>query len=490
LIRGNITNKSFDYKSLTSEDLELIFKGVKFKVKPRWHQFVSLAFALDIRENRVSYLHGVGTGKTLCALFTAQLWECKRILVVCPTSAFGAWERDIPFGTYYSYVMLTGSGKDRKAKLREDKNVFVVNWEGLKTIFCKFEKGKGWKLDPFSLGEKFDCIIFDEIHRCKNHRTLQTRICYELSKRCPRVIGMTGSPVDRSLLELFNIYKVIDLGASLGVNFIRYRSAYFYKGGFEWCPKKGAEKKILSRISRITISFDRSECLDLPEIQEEILPIVPTEEFLRLQDLTIDDMPLVDSEVYSGEISVRANRLRQLPNGFFYYKTPENDKNVYYLESNPKIEALIDLINDTESKIIVFYQFVEERNLIEAALEKNNIFYRSVYGGQNQLDRISAIKEFSDMPSTLVLVAQIKCAAEGWDGTASNTIVYFSPIASPTWRTQCNGRIHRDGQSKKCLVIDFVMKGSIEERIVRNRGERFNLVEEVMSFIEEYGGRR
>jgi len=60
----------FDYKSLTLEQLEWIYAGVSFKRKPRWHQFVSLAFAED--KPRVCFWHGVGTGKTLAACSTTK----------------------------------------------------------------------------------------------------------------------------------------------------------------------------------------------------------------------------------------------------------------------------------------------------------------------------------------------------------------------------------------------------------------------------------
>ena len=83
-----------NYKSLTKEDLLYLFEDEEFQTPPMKHQLASLAFAIDGRD-RVCFWHGIGTGKTLVALYTALLWGCKRIFVVCPNSVTKVWEDEI-----------------------------------------------------------------------------------------------------------------------------------------------------------------------------------------------------------------------------------------------------------------------------------------------------------------------------------------------------------------------------------------------------------
>jgi hypothetical protein len=108
---------TFDYKKLTREELDAFFVDFPFQIEPMLHQMISMAFGAY--HDRVMFLHGVGTGKTLTSLWTSELWGCKKILVVCPSSAFSAWERDISQYTDCTFEFLVGSGRIEKQSLRK-----------------------------------------------------------------------------------------------------------------------------------------------------------------------------------------------------------------------------------------------------------------------------------------------------------------------------------------------------------------------------------
>jgi len=477
----------FDYKQLTKNELEEMFVDFPFQIPPMRHQMISIAFAAE--HDRVAFFHGVGTGKTLTSLWTSQLWENKKILVVCPSSAFSAWERDISKYTNYTFELLTGSGKSRKAKLKKKKDIFIINYEGLKTIYASLTKGMGWRIDFKLFIHNFDCIILDEVHKCKSYNSLQSKICFHLSKIAKNVMGLTGTAVDNSLLEVFNIYKVIDLGKTLGTNFFYYRMNYFKPAGFDWKLKSGAEEKILEKMSKSTLSFDREECFDLPEIQEIVRTIEPPKEFITLQNKVIlgDEIEVNGDIIDTEGIEVRAHLLRELSGGFLYYKVDE-EKKVYRLKKNAKIEALIDLLDDTSGKVIIFYLFTEEGKMIQEALRKQKYKFISIQGGQKTSDRTKQVKKFQEDSSVKCAVVQQSAGAEGWDGSIANVAIFFTGVSSPKTRKQTVGRIHRKGQTNSCLVIDLVLKNSIDKRVLKNRSVRFNFVKEVMSYIQEFGG--
>lgn len=484
---------NFEHKSLTDEELQHAFSEVSFSLQLMRHQLISLAFAVG--RNQVALFHDVGTGKTLISLYTAKLWGCKKVLVVAPSSAFGSWRRDLKNYTDFSYSFLVGSGRDRKRTIKRKKDIFIANYEGLKTIYCKLYKGKGWRIIPDSFVHDFDCIILDEVHKCKNYDALQSKICFELSKRAKHAIGLTGTPVDKSYLELFNIFRVIDLGKSLGTNFFNYRYQYFdrrvcgSKWGrkwVEWELKSGCEEEILDKISDTTLSFSREECFELPPIQEIVRYISSSEQFLKLQKDIIENKPLKLPEtdiLLDKKIKAKAHALRELPSGFFYYG---EDNEVYKLKKNPKVEALLDLLEDTGSKVIVFYWYTEERNIISEALRKQDISFCSAFGGQSSLDREAEITRFSEDSDAKVLLSQCTCASEGFDAFVANVVVFFSPLSSPKMRKQCIGRIYRKGQEKKCLVVDFVMGDSLDQRVIERRSERFDLVRVAMEYIKDF----
>lgn len=497
LILGIEVPNDFDYKSLTKIEVQEIFRDVDFPLEPMHHQYVSLVFAAD--KNRLSYLLDVGTGKTLLALYDAKLWGCKKTLVVCPSSAFGSWRRDLKKNTDFTYSFVVGSGRSRKCQLKKKKDVYVITYPGLKTVYAKYPKykGEGWKVQDDSFIHNFDCIILDEDHRCGNHDSLQSEICYQLSRRAKYVIGMTGTLIDsdKSFLDLHNVYKVIDLGKSLGPNFFAYRNRYFEKEicgkkfgnkWVEWHLKPGAREEILDRIAGISISYDREECFELPPKQEIIRYILPSKEFLKIQKDIVDNKSIKSSK---GKVLIKKSMIskphvmRELPSGFFYYG---EDKKVFSLKVNSKAEALVDFLDDTKSKVLVFYWYTEERNIIKKALRKADISFCSAFGGQTEIEREDEIARFSDDSSTKVLLSQVTVGNEGYDAFVANTVVFFSPLSSPKKRKQCIGRIYRKGQKRKCLIVDFVLEDSFEEHVIVNRSVRFKLVREAEAYMRTF----
>lgn len=490
-LRTFTSMKDFDYKTLTDEELAYTFAGKSFKIPMLHHQLVSMAFAAD--RDRVMFPHDVGTCKTLTALLTAEQWGCKRILVVCPQSAFSAWEGDTTKYTNFSLALLMGARKDREKKVANERNVSVINYEGLKSLYARLYQnvdgdGNGqWIMHEAKVDAVFDCIIFDEIHRTSNYKSLQSQICLELAKKTRYVIGLSGTPVDKSMLELFNIYMLVDLGRSLGTNFFAYRTTYFDppKWGYEWKLKPGAQEKILERLTNCTIRYSRQECFDLPEIQEIELLLPPSEEFLSLQKCVIDGDPLWvgDNQVETVKPEAKAAILRELASGFFYHG---EDRQMYGLKENPKLDALIDIIQDNKAKLIVFHQFIAGACIIEEALDKAKIKFAAVRGGQSQVDRKKYIDAFTKNPNITVMLAHPVCASEGFDGSVADTVIFFDAIASPKIRKQCIGRIHRKGQTKKTLVIDLMLDKSLDKTIAKNRSTRISMVEMVMQFIKDY----
>ena len=491
----------FDYKLLSGKELKELFVDFNFRITPMWHQFVSLAFVVGEDLSRTAFLHGVGTGKTVAALYTAKIWGCSKILVICPHSAFGAWERDIKGATDYSYTFVEGTKKERFDSLGKEKDIHIIRYKSLKTVYAELKKvntkGKRkWLVNDSFFKQNFDCIVFDEVHKCKNYDALQSEICFQLARRACFCIGLTGTPLDKTLLELFNIYKVIDLGDSLGTNFFAYRHTYFdrelrrgRKGVTyaEWIIKPGAKEQILDRLSDHTISFDREECFDLPKEQTVGKPIKPSAEFLELQEKIIngDTIEINGFKIDCSTIAAKSQKLLQLSSGFFYYKDKNKERQVYHLKENPKLEALIDLIEDSESKVIVIHKFTEEALLIEKAFKKNRIRFVSVRGDL-KTDRNKEIRRFQEDPDIKVMLIHPGCDVEGFDGSITNIVIFFAPIASPAIRKQCEGRVLRKKQDKKCVFFDLILEQSIDSTVNQNRALRKGLVDSVMMYIQGY----
>ncbi len=450
---------------------------------------------------RVGFFHDVGTGKTPLALMLQQVWGAGRTLVVAPSSAYSAWERDAKAFTDWKIAFATGTKKERQKVFNSSAKLVVINYEGLKSIYGHrvptLDKMTGrmvkkHKLNPVAINTyRFDSLILDEVHRCKAWDSLQSAICYEISLRTKYTIGMTGTPIDDCMLELFNIMKAIDHGDSLGTNFFSYCLKYFHKGFFGWELTKGADIRILKAIEKNVIRFEDVECLDMPITVEQVIECTPTPEFLRLQRQLIKEgwFDYNDQRVSSdGQPTKRANLLKGLASGFFYWTDEAGEKHTTLLDNNPKAEMLTDLILDTGRKLITFYHWQGENDVLRRALKKKKIQFVSIHGGQTKNERDHVIHRFQTDPKCLSMIAQDGCGREGFDATASNMVAFFSPVGSPLIRKQCVGRVRRNGQeADRCYVYDMVLKNSPDKMMIKNRGDRFSFVASMMEYMRDYG---
>lgn len=494
---------NFDYTSLSDEDFKDIFKTTSFAIEPRRHQFITLAKNIDCNISRVPLFHDIGTGKTLTALWLTILWGVKKVLVVCTGSAFSSWERDIKKYTKYSYIFLQGDKKQRFYNLNLNKNIYIINYEGLKCIYGglvpKSDKKRKWIIDNNMFVDDFDCVIFDEIHKCRSYASIQAEIAYQLSLKSKYTIGMTGTPTESSLLDLWNLFKIIDHGKCLGNNFFAFRRTYFYpivynlkkqKRSFtDWKPIKDAEKHILERIAPITTCFKREECLDIPKKLPSIKKILdPTPEQLEYMAQICGEMK---NDVEEGKLTKdnilacnKTTKLLQITGGFLYLKDGDY-RTSHIFKPNPKILALEDIFEEAQEKIVVFHQFVEEGRILEEWARKKKIEFASIRGEIK--DKMGQYKKFIEDKNTMFLFGHPECASESYDMTVSSLMVFYSNSHSRKQREQAEGRIYRDGQKKRSMYVDLLIKNSIDFTPLKSIETKNNLATLVFEFIKNFG---
>jgi SNF2 family DNA or RNA helicase len=142
-----------------------------------------------------------GAGKTLTTLALWEFFRVKgeidRMLVVCPRSAFEAWETDsamlvrTPFVALFTDEPIDGSTE-----------IVYVNYEQLENTqrlsrLCKW----------LSLGSAM--LVIDEAHRIKaGGGSIRWRACYELANQSKRIDLLTGTPMPQSQEDLRNLLSL------------------------------------------------------------------------------------------------------------------------------------------------------------------------------------------------------------------------------------------------------------------------------------------
>lgn len=126
--------------------------------------------------------------------------------------------------------------------------------------------------------------------------------------------------------------------------------------------------------------------------------------------------------------------------------------------SKEKLQAFKDLIESTNDRLVVFYNFNNELFQLKEIIGNS----RPISTINGQTKDLSAYEEYGDS----ITFVQYQAGAMGLNLQKANKIIYFTlPLgkgSSGMWE-QSKKRIHRIGQNKTCFYYYLLIKDSIEE---------------------------
>jgi SNF2 family DNA or RNA helicase len=125
-----------------------------------------------------------------------------------------------------------------------------------------------------------------------------------------------------------------------------------------------------------------------------------------------------------------------------------------------KLTAFEDLLQSTEDRLIVFYNFDDELKALTQICGANDRPISVVNGHCKDLSA------FENLDNSVTLI-QFQSGAFGLNLQKANKIVYFSPPLSSELFEQSKKRTHRLGQDKPCFYYYLTCKSSIEQHIYK-----------------------
>jgi SNF2 family DNA or RNA helicase len=261
-----------------------------------------------------------------------------------------------------------------------------------------------------------------------------------------------------------------------GNSFYAFRNRYFDMLGYgNHTPvfRKYLRDDFLRKIHSVAYRVTKAECLDLPEITEEVRTIdlepKAMKHYLNLEKESYTQM--AGSEVSAVNVLTRLLRLSQLTGG--HLTDDEGDDNAV---STAKLDALSDIVDSSVAegkKLVVMARFVPELNDIQEMLEKKGIGYSVVRGGVK--NREEEIRKFQEDDDCMVFVGQIAAAGLGITLTAASTMVFYSLDYSMSNFEQAKARIHRVSQSENCLYIYLIAKNTVDRKVLRSLRSKVDL---------------
>jgi DNA repair protein RAD16 len=140
--------------------------------------------------------------------------------------------------------------------------------------------------------------------------------------------------------------------------------------------------------------------------------------------------------------------------------------------SSTKIEALMEelhlmRLSDPSAKAIIFSQYVSFLDLLEHRLLLGGIRVVKLNGGMTATAREAVLKMYREDPEVTAILISLKAGGVALNLTVASHIYLMDPWWNPAAEYQAIDRAHRLGQHKPIRAVRFVVRNTVEERILR-----------------------
>jgi non-specific serine/threonine protein kinase len=147
-----------------------------------------------------------------------------------------------------------------------------------------------------------------------------------------------------------------------------------------------------------------------------------------------------------------------------------------------KFELLLDTIENLLAeghKALVFSQFVEALKLLRAELDLRNVRYTYLDG--QTTNRQEQVDCFQTDPAYPLFLISLKAGGVGLNLTAADYVIHLDPWWNPAVELQASDRAHRIGQEKPVFVYKYILRDSVEEKILQLQERKKNLVDQLIT---------
>ncbi|NBW15236.1 MAG: DEAD/DEAH box helicase [Caulobacteraceae bacterium] len=418
---------------------------------PFKHQITTASF-LTLHRKAFCF-NEAGTGKTSSVIWASDYLmnegAIKRVLVICPLSImYSAWQADI-FKTamHRTAGVAHGPADKRKKIIRGAYDFVIINYDGVHIVQKEIEEAA------------FDLIVVDEANAYKTATTKRWKTLSKILKPTTRLWMLTGTPASQSPTDAFGLAKLV-CPENVPKFFTGWRDKVMRQlTRFKYVPKPTAKRDVYEALQP-AIRFSKAECLDLPPVVYQTREVPLSPQVVRYYK-NLKDQMLIEAageKISAVHAAARLNKLLQLSGGAVYTDNGE----VVEFDVSPRLNALLEVIEETEHKVLVFVPYRHTIELVANFLASHGVTTRTINGDVSAKDRAQIINEFQTTDEPRLLIIQPQSASHGVTLTAADTIVFWSPVMSVETYLQCVARIDRVGQVNSMTVVHI--QGSEVER--------------------------
>lgn len=150
-----------------------------------------------------------------------------------------------------------------------------------------------------------------------------------------------------------------------------------------------------------------------------------------------------------------------------------------------KLTELLPTMKANNDRILIFSQFTQCLDLLEAVLDTLGIAFLRLDGQTPVEVRQDMIDKFYEETDITVFLLSTKAGGFGINLACANTVIIFDLSFNPHDDKQAEDRAHRVGQTREVRVIRLVCKNTVEEKILELNNTKLALDKSVSGEGEE-----
>ena len=398
-----------------------------------------------------------GLGKTVQALKACEQVDPQVLVIVCPAIMRGTWSHHV-------------------ANLMPSNIQVVIN------SYEWYVKLDNYKTLLKSIKGKQVAVIVDEAHYIKTPTSKRTKTVQHLLSLDNIVfkVLLTGTPVTRDVDDLYTQLKVFypDFCRSI----FEYRKKYmncihsYFGDIYKGFKNDYSRQEIIRLLKNCSVRrTKKSAGLNLPSIVRQPVYIDINKKIAK-QSLEILDYAtkvingVDDYTTYKTDLSEEASHIASIRKALGVAKVPQV---LQYVEH---------LLQSGITKLVLFGVHVDVVNLIYEALREKykEIKTHRIIGATTSMQREKIIKEFQELETPQILVANMIACGVGVTLTKSHTVVFAELDFTPSNIMQAEARVHRITQEHIVNSIFMIANDSLDAKILDLIKDKLKIIKEIL----------
>lgn len=448
-------------------------EGFEFKTKPFSHQLEGVEYGLKYDRWFLGDEQGLGKSKQVIDIAAARkiMYGYKFCLIVCGVNTLKwNWVNEIhTHSNEDAYILgqrrkgtkiIIGSTKD---KLEDLKLMYDMGEPHPYFIITNIESFRDKDIaDTISdLCKKgiIGMCAADEMHKMKNPTAQQTKGFLKCLPDCR--IGMTGTPLMNSPMDLYVILKWLGYESHAFYSFKQHYCVMGGYGGYEIVGYKNLDQ-LTAQVREIMLRRLKSEVLDLPEkVYVDDVVEMNGKQAVMYKEVEAG----LKADYISGDIDLTNPlsaliRLRQTTGypGILSETITESAK-------LDRMEELVENCTSNDEKVLIFSNWTQMTDAICNKLKSEGHKVGVITGETPDSLRQEIVDVFQNSSDLKVLVGTIGAMGTGLTLTAATTVIFLDEPWNKALFDQAVDRAHRIGQKNNITIYSIMCKDTIDERI-------------------------